>query len=928
MRTFALRKSVRFIAGLYFLLLLAACTSSSKKSTYKVGFSQCGETDAWRRAMIAEMRRELAFHPEIELLYKEAQDNSQLQVKQIRELLDAGIDLLIVSPNEAEPLTPIVEEAFQKGLPVIVVDRKIASSSYNNYIGADNYALGKMAGEYASQLLKGKGNIIEITGLPTSSPALERARGFADAVSLIPGINITHTVSGDWVKPIAKKTLEKISTSLSATQLIFAHNDNMASGAYEVSRAAGYPGIKIIGVDALPGKGSGMEFVRERILTASMLYPTGGTESIRNAAKILSGQPVNKETILQTLVVDSGNVRMMQLQTDKINSQQEDIGRQQEMLAEQQKIYRSQRTYIFILGSILLLAIFFAGLLFYSRLLNRRINKQLVQRNEEVQRKTDELIDMSEKANAAHEAKLNFFTNISHEFRTPLSLILGPVEELQQTPKLSVYTKQSLDMIQRNARRLMKLVSELLEFRKIELNKVEVKASQTDLVLFTNELVQSFQSLARKRGIDCRLLTSERLLTVWIDESLFEKVINNLLSNAFKFTKEAGFIIVTIEKDNARNMAVIKVEDNGIGMTEEEMTHVFDPFFQGKESLPTGSGLGLALAKELVRLHHGDISVQSIKNKGTGFTVTIPLGKEHFLESELITDHRYHATSPEYNEFELDASENDQQASANDNNESSAEIQKTATILVIDDNAEMRSFLRRQLMKQYFVIEAENGITGLQQVFEQLPDLVITDVMMPGKDGLALADQLKKDIRTAHIPVVLLTAKTAIEQQIAGMKAKADAYITKPFNSMLLQQTIANILENRMTLKEHLAMEIPLKLQPTSGDKKSDRQFMLDFTAVVEQNISNADFSVDDIAKALHVSKIQLYRKVKALLQTNINEYILNARIQKAKRMLQEEQSTIAEIAFQTGFASASYFSTVFKQKTGSSPYAYKKGIE
>ncbi len=914
----------RFCAGIFLtaaLLLAAGCGIHKDEEQFKIGFSQCGETDAWRRSMIEEMRRELAFHPGITLLYKEAQDDSRLQVQQVKELIDEDIDLLIISPNEAQPLTPIVEEAFDKGIRVIVVDRKIASTMYNNYIGANNYELGKMAGEYTGHLLNGKGRVIEITGLPTSSPATERNRGFIEAISQFPGIQITDRVNGAWTKAIAKKSLAPIEDKLDSADLIFAHNDVMALGAHEVCDSLGRKNIKIIGVDALPGKGAGMEMVGSRILTASMLYPTGGAESIRNAVRILNNQPVNKETILNTLVVDSANVRMMSLQTDKIISQQSDIKQQQGMLLEQKRIYNNQRTYIYILGSVLLLAICFAGLLFYSRLLNRRINRQLLLRNAEVQRKTEELIEMSEKANAAHEAKLNFFTNISHEFRTPLCLILAPVEELRQNQKLPSTTRHPLALIEKNAYRLLRLVNELIDFRKIEFKKMQIRAAETDLVLYVNDILQNFQSLAHKRNIDCRLLTTERILSVWIDESLFDKVLNNLLSNAFKFTDDGGSITVIIQKESATNNAVIRVEDNGTGMSEQELGQIFEPFFQGRDSRYSGSGLGLALTKELVDLHHGSIHVNSRKDKGTSFTILLPLGKEHFSENELSTGNIDGRSMQKEESWPDNMDDNELPAAGGT---AAMPGQQTATILVVDDNAELRGFLKEQLTSHYFVMEAEDGVSGLQQVFDHNPDLVISDVMMPGKDGITFTEHLKKDIRTAHIPIILLTAKTSVEQQIEGLKSKADAYITKPFNLSLLQHTISNLLQSRAVLKDHLTMEIPLAIKGNSG-KKSDRQFLAEFTAIVESNLSNDSFSVEDICKAMHLSKMQLYRKVKVLLDVSINEYILNARIQKAKYLIQHDDLNISDVAFQTGFSSASYFSTVFKNKTGQAPNAFRK---
>jgi signal transduction histidine kinase/AraC-like DNA-binding protein len=869
--------------------------------------------------MLTDMNRELAFHPELELLYKQADDNSLKQIEQVKELLAENIDLLIISPNEAQPLTPIVEQVFNKGIPVIVVDRKIASSLYTNYIGADNYQIGKMAAEYAASLLNKKGNIVEVTGLPASSPAIERKRGFLDGIKPSGELKIIRTLNGAWVKPAAKEAVSGLDENLLHADLIFAHNDVMALGAYEAAQNAGNTQVKIIGVDALPG--AGMEFVADKILTASLLYPTGGAESIRNAVKILNNQPIGKQTILQTLIVDSTNVRMMKLQTEKILSQQQDIEQQAVMITEQQRIYNNQRSFVYILASSLALALFFGGLLFYSRRLNKQINKKLARQNEEISRNSEKLIEMSARAEAAHEARLNFFTNISHEFRTPLTLITGPAEEILKHPKLLPPVRLQISLIHKNAMRLLRLVNQLIDFRKIEFNKMKIRAEETDLVIFTNDVIHVFHDVAAKRNIDCRLLTRERFLPVWIDIAMVDQILFNLLSNAFKFTPDNGSVLISIEKNSEEQLAVLKVEDTGIGMTDEEQQHAFELFYQGDHDNHKGSGLGLALTKELVMLQHGTISVKSKKGKGTTFTIEIPLGKDHLTTDEIKSqDTSGYSHENNFLFPDLFPAENVGTVEEAENNIQS----KGSTVLVVEDNPELREFLKLHLNKNYEVIEADNGITGLQLVFDHLPDLIVCDIMLPGKDGITLTNQMKADIRTAHIPVILLTAKASAEQQTEGMKNAADAYITKPFNFSFLESTISSLLANRSKIKDFFTSGVPVELA-TSTHKLTDRKFLSTFKAIIENNIANDKFAVHDICKQMNISKAQLHRKIKALLNCNINEYILNARLQKAKYYLRHEEITIAEIAYKTGFSSPAYFSTVFRAKVGVSPTLYKE---
>ncbi|MBD0277415.1 MAG: substrate-binding domain-containing protein [Flavisolibacter sp.] len=871
--------------------------------------------------MLTEMKRELAFYPNVRFIYRQADANSQKQVEQVKELLQEDIDLLIISPNEAEPLTPVVEEAFNKGIPVIVVDRKIASSLYTAYVGGDNYEVGKMAGEYAVHLLNGKGKVIEITGLPKSSAAIERQKGFSDALKNYPYLHVVQQLNGEWIKPKAKSELSKAISQDPDIDLVFAQNDMMALGTYEVYKNKGAINKpKIIGVDGLPGNGLGMQFVTERTITATMLYPTGGAEAIRIAMQILNGQSVQKENLLQTSVIDSTNVRLMQLQAEKITSQQQQIERQQSLLNEQIRLYNSQRTFLYILVTALILVLTLGGISLYSLRENRKMNRKLQLQNKEILEQKREIEEMSAKAQAANEAKVNFFTNISHEFRTPLTLILGPLEELLACAK-NHSTVQSLTLIQKNAIRLLRLVNQLMDFRKIEVEKMKIRASEENIITFLADIVQSYKSIAQQRKIDLHLITKERQLNVWFDTSLLDKVIFNLLSNAFKFTGDNGFVHVYIEKSTDGNEVVVKVEDNGVGMTQDAQEHAFDVFYQGEYENYKGSGLGLALSKEIIRLHKGSIAVCSKKWEGASFEIRMPLGNAHLEKEEMVESE---VSSPPLHEQEqIYLADLEGTQKTNKELEGVSE-EKEHSILIIEDNPELRDFLVHKFNAAYEVLEADNGQTALQQAFNTIPDIIICDVVISGKDGMALTNILKNDIRTSHIPIILLTAITSIEQQIEGMRNMADAYITKPFNMQFLEQTVKSLLANRTRLKEHFAGDISSNIK-TQTLGKLDRKFINEFKALVESNLSNEDFDLDKICKTMGISKMQLYRKVKALLNMNAHDYILSTRLQKAKYLLQHEESTISEVAYKVGFSSPAYFSTVFKSKFGVTPKTFKE---
>lgn len=919
----AYRRSIHihiFIYGLLICFLYYSCSTSAPEKKYRIGFSQCGGSDNWRKSMLEGMKRELSFHPGVELIFRDANDNSDLQVQQIKELLKENIDLLLVSPNEAQPLTPIVEEVFNQAIPIVVIDRKTASNLYTSYVGANNFEIGRMAGIYAANVLHGKGNILEIIGLPGSTPAIERQRGFASGISNYPDIHITSQVYGNWQKQKSYDELYKIKNKLGSIDLVFAHNDLMALGASEVYRNLSLnTKVKFLGVDGLPGPGGGIEFVSDKILDATMLYPTGGEETIRTALKILNKEPFDKENILQTLIIDSTNVRLMKLQTDKINAQQKDIEKQQDLLREQQRIYNNQKT-LLNTSIIALVLIFVLGCItFLSLRHNRKINRRLAIQNDEISTQQSKLLEMTAKAKEATDAKLNFFINISHEFRTPLTLIFGPLEDALSYPKLHFKVKNNLELINRNAIRLLRLINQLMDFKKLEEGKMKLKASENNLTDFVFEITNAFQSIVQKKSINLNVTSHARDLTVWFDVNMLDKVLFNLLSNSLKFTNEQGQINVIIEKKEIENIAVIKVEDTGIGMNPEAIQQAFDLFYQGHDTTFKGSGLGLALSKELISLHQGTIMLKSEKWKGTVFEIYLPLGNAHLKPEEMVQENLNEITY--YENIKIYTTDIEPMTFETENE---AQESKEYSILLIEDNADLRNFLKTRLKSTFEILEAENGNSGLNLAYDIVPDLIITDIILPGQDGLHITEVLKNDIRTSHIPIILLTARASIEQQIQGMKLKADAFIIKPFNVEYLEETINSLLKNRERLREHYTSELPTELR-SGVSKKIDRKFINEFTAIIENNISNENFAVEDICREIGISRVQLYRKVKALLGYNVNDYILTIRMQKAKHLLQNENLSISEISFKIGFASQAYFSTVFKSKFNMTPSEYRE---
>lgn len=912
-----------FVLWLLPALFLLSCKSDKPSKKFRIGFAQCTTHDVWRENMQKEMERELSFHPEIEFVLKDANLNSDKQIHQVQEFIDDKMDLIIATPNEAEPVTPIIEKAYAQGIPVILVDRNIQSKKYTAFIGASNYKVGSDAGTYTNALLKGTGNVIEIGGLDVGSSAdLGRHNGFRDFLRQYPGINYVSRLNQDWDASPGKAEKELTDELIKHTEvnLIFAQNDRIAFGAYRVCKKSGIEkNIFIIGVDGLPGPNGGIDLVEKGLIKATILYPTGGKEAIQTAIDILENKPYEKETELATTIIDSTNVRIMKLQTEKLLVQQADIDARQKKIEEQIAITNNQTNIILTISITLALALIFGGILFFYLQENKKINKKLEQQKEEIGQQRNQLVELMDEVKQANDAKVNFFTNISHELRTPLTLIMGPLEDSLSSPKLHFTIKNNLEFIQRNAIRLLRLINQLMDFRKMEESKMKLNASENNITSFVTDIANSFNETARKKSISFNIRSKVKELKIWFDVNMLDKVLFNLLSNAFKFTGENGAIDIIIDKSVNGSMAIIRVEDTGIGMSDDDVQHAYEVFYQGHSSNFKGTGIGLALSKELIQLHHGIIILTSEKGKGTTFEIQLPIGNAHLKPNEMlpldqslisITDDTKIYTSDLLPVVQTD--------------EKTPVKVSEIFILIIEDNDDLRAFLKNRLCNLYEIHEAENGEKGKLLAYDLIPDLIISDIMLPGQNGLQITETLKQDIRTSHIPIILLTAKSSMEEQIEGIKSQADAFITKPFNLEYLEESIKNLLKNRAVLREHYTSELPSETRSNSSSK-IDRKFINQFTSIVENNLSNEDFSVEDICKEIGISRVQLYRKVKALIGYNINDYILMVRMQKAKYLLSNEKLSVSEVAFKVGFSSQAYFATVFKTKFGITPTEFRE---
>ena len=901
---------------LLFLILCLAGTlisCSQKHTRYYIGVSQCSD-DEWRHKMNNEITREALFYDGVEVEIRTAKDNNRNQIEDINYFIDKKVDLLIVAPNEAAAITPVVEKAYGQGIPVVVIDRKILSDRYTAFVGADNYEIGKDVGHYIMNRLGGKGKVLEITGLEGSTPAMERHKGLTDVLKEEPGIEITASVDGAWLQSVAGEKMDSILRINKGINLVFAQNDRMAIGAYLSARQRQLEKeMLFVGIDALPGKEYGVEQVIGGVLDATFIYPTGGDKVVQVAMDILEKRPFERDNKLSTALVDKTNARVMQLQTDHITEQDGKIERLNNQIDEYLSRYSAQTMFLYACLIILLLFATLLAIIVRAYWMKNRMNLELSRQKKKLEEQRDQLISLSKQLEEATHAKLVFFTNVSHDFRTPLTLVADPVEQLLEDKALTPEQQSLLKVVHKNVHILLRLVNQILDFRKYENGKLELVRTHMDLRTQLQEWSQSFQTLALKKHIHFVLDVNddEADYLMALDAEKMERVYFNLLSNAFKFTPENGTITVTLStltKEGSERYARLVVADTGSGISVQHIRHIFDRFYQ-MDVNHTGSGIGLALAKAFVELHGGMITVDSVEGKGTVFTVDIPMTVVEEQSVDLMQ--KLQITQQTVVE-ELEDMETEEQV-PDENKE---------CVLIIDDNADVRNYVKSLLREEYTVIEAPDGRAGLKKAMKYVPDAIVCDVMMPMMDGLECCRKLKMELQTSHIPVMLLTACSLDEQRIQGFECGADSYISKPFNSKLLLVRLHNLIDNHKRLKQFFGDKTTLSKESVS---EVDKSFVDRFRGLIEENLTDSELSVEELGSKMGLSRVQLYRKIKALTNYSPNELVRIARLKKAASLLASSEKTISEITYEVGFTSPSYFTKCYKEYFGESPTDFLK---
>lgn len=927
-----MKRKLHLIIYVAIIVLLTGCAQKPRK--FVIGVSQCSE-DIWRDKLNDELKMGEYLNDSLIVKLASSNDDNVLQNKQVNQFIDEGVDLLIVSPNQLSAISKSVERAYDKGIPVILYDRKTNSDKYTAFIGCDNYTIGKSMGTFIAQQLQGKGRIVEISGLEGSSPALERHRGFMDAIKPYPGLQVVASEEGNWKEEGGIQAMKRILKQTQDFDYVFAHNDCLAWGAYVAARQMRVKrNYKYTGVDGMATEGGGLELVRDGIFEASYLYPTKGDEVIALAMKILKHQPYERDNYLSTSIITQANAALTLMEARDTERQTHNLKTLHKQVNQYLSDYNSQKVMLIGLCLFLLVCLAAAALIFRGYLIKMKLNETLAKTNGELKRlnvelgeKNEELKRLNEEVLELTHSRLVFFTNISHELRTPLTLIADPVEMLLEDTGIKGKSRELLKMVQRNALALQQLVSNILDFRKIQNGKMELKLYRFDIVKTLTMWVGDFQLTAERKQIRLHLDVDDLKGSheMIADQEKISRIVFNLLSNALKYTPAGGEIFVSL-KDEGANLR-LDVKDTGKGISQDEADKIFERFFQAKGAA-SGTGIGLALVKSFVELHHGEARVESELGKGSDFIVFIP--REQEGDSQVIHN-------------DVDIVDNSVNASASagksvvdesvlqyidDGDRSRGKVQQLVsentnrpTVLVIDDNTDIRQYERTLLQDEYVVLEAADGKEGLAVALKEVPDLVICDVMMPVMDGLELTERLKTNTATSHIPVIMLTAKNLEEHRAEGYEHGADSYITKPFHSKVLLARIENLLRQRQLLKNLYqgSKEAEKEISEAHLENR-DKQFLKQLQAIIQKNLSDSEFGVEDMGQQIGLSRVQLYRKVKAMTGSSVVDLLRKARLAKARRLLETRSMSVSEVAYEVGFSAPSYFTKCFKEEYGMLP--------
>ena len=901
-------------------LCLASCAGEKAHNRFVVGVSQCSE-DTWRDKLNEELRIAATYY-DVDLQIKSANDDVRLQTEQIDRFVEQGVDLLVVAPGQVT-ISPAIDKAYEKDIPVIIFDRRTRSNKYTAYIGADNHDIGASMAEFMANANTEGTEVVELCGLSSSSPAIERDAGFDSVAACRPNISIVKKVYADWTEQGAYHVMDSLlSTPYPAFNCLFAHNDRMAMGARRavVKHGIDPKTIKFCGIDAMPQQGGGMHLVSEGKLFASSIYPTRGDEVMRLAMKILTHKPYDRENRLSSALVTEANARVLLMQNDETTRQQGHLSELRNRVDKTVSDFKTQRIYLLImLSALLLLGIAYVYVVSANRA-KARLNRQLADSVEQQRQMTKHIEELTH-------TQLQFFTNISHELRTPLTLIAGPTEQLLEDKTVQGTHRRLLQMVERNTKILIQLVSEILDFRKVQNNKAVLKLNRFNLAETLRLWADDFGAVTSRKGITVKVdaPADAAQATVIADRDKLARVFFNLMSNAVKYTPQDGTITITLRRNEGSFFFTMN-NDSVKTISKDDLPHIFERFYQSKGSIG-GTGIGLALVKANVDLHHGSISATSSQEEGTTFSITLPDTQEGYDPETDNDGNKDNSTKAEqgyvddsYAPVNVEAAEKAERITNAEDFDADRPL-----VLIIDDNNGMRAYLRSILQDHYNVSEAVDGQQGLERARREVPKLVVCDVMMPVMDGLEFTRRLKADTATSHIPVILLTARSLSEQREEGYGTGADSYLTKPFTGSLLLARIDNLIHSRTLLRSLFSGNSKEEEKEEEMLGAQDQTFVTRLREVIRDNMGDSDFSVERIGEEIGLSRVQLYRKVKALTGQTPVELLRKARLERSRRLIEKTEKSVSEIAYEVGFTSPSYFNKCFKDEFGISPGAMRE---
>lgn len=918
---------------------------SDNRKQYLVGVSLCADKEWY-----SKLHRELVvmgyISDSIDVKIKSANADSKMQIAQIDSFINMGVQLLIVAPNKENDIDAAIERAYKSGIPVILYERKIKSDNYTAFIGCDNYKIGYNMGKYIANELKGKGHIVEIMGRKGSTPTIARSRGFEDALKTFPDMHIVYRDYATWYKNLAGNVMARALRQAKDIDYVFAQSDIMAYGAYLAAKKAVPDNkIKFAGVDGVigvTGETRGIDLVREGILNASYLNPTSGDEVIKIATNILHGKKVKKENDLAASILTPDNVELTLIATRTADRKMNILTALHRQVDKYEKYNERKSLWIWLLALCLASISLAAVSIYRSYRTKNRLFLQLAKKNDELEKLNREVMELTN-------SRLNFFTNVSHELRTPLTLILDPMERILDDNTLGGKTRHLLNIVNRNAMLLKHLVDDIMDFRKVQAGEMKLNLTRFDLAERLREQTDAFYPSAEKKNITLEIDTDHfARKQITADEDKICRIVSNLIGNAIKYTHVGGSVFVMLA-DTPDGRILISVKDTGIGISEEDSKKVFDRFYQVLGNMG-GTGIGLAVVKAYTELHHGEATVESKIGEGSDFRIIIPCSQEGFATADTPDDSKAPVPTT------IDCIDDSNalfagHAAGNAADVPSADSDKPK-LLVIDDNIDIREYIRTTFADEYDIMESDNGREGLEMAIKYVPDIVVSDVMMPQMNGMDFCSALKQNPATCHIPVILLTAKVLDDQKIEGYEHGADSYITKPFNSKILRARIENLINSRRMLcslfaatatgtagkndtsgmtditgsaataltsatvsKEAAPAGTADKADTAAEINDTDRKFITQLHRIVEENLTDTDFGVEEISSEVGLSRVQLYRKVKAITGMTVVDLLRKARLNRAKTLLAETDKSISEIAYEVGFSSPSYFTKCYKDE-------------